>query len=217
MEEIEKYFEKMAEKNSPTPKNKKMVYNSRELHVEDIAIAYVVHNADGSFTQIKMHRSSIKKVWTTIIAETEKSKTSVTEMRLAPLPAWEDPETRKRHVYSQGMAVQPNECMRKCLQRMPIQNPVLLVCWDKVPCRPENNKCKQWKIILFTNGTDTTNSAGGPIVLVHTSAGTMQLDEDGIQSVASSVFINWLQQKVQTDGWEIISLMAMAASVRFRE
>ncbi len=75
---------------------------------------------------------------------------------------------------------------------------------------------KKANIILFTNGTDTCKCKGGPIVLVHTAAGTAQLDEPGIQSIASSAFIEWLQNKVQTEGWEIISLMAMAASVRVK-
>ena len=203
-----------------TPQRKRIEYSSKAVEAKDIAVAYVVHNADGSFTQLKMHKTEIKAVWTTVIAETEKNKNSVTDMRLAALNDWQDPNARKREVYAQGVAVQPNECLCKCLKRNPIDNPVLLVVWETNPSTPAPSvscKRKDCNIVLFTNGTDTTKSGGGPVVLVHTASGIEQLDEPGIQTIASSAFIEWLQNKVEGEGWKVISLLPMAASVRVKK
>ena len=183
--------------------------------LQDIAVAYVVHNADGSFTQLQMHRMEVKQVWTTVIAETEKARNSITDLRLAPLDQWEDEGQRKRSVYAQGVAVQPNECLCKCLKRKNIVNPVLLVVWEHL-ARIRNRKAcctrkTNWSIILFTN---STKCKGGPVILVHTASGTAQLDEQGVDTIASSAFIEWLENKVQTEKWEVISLDATAASVR---
>ena len=204
-----------------TPQRRRVEYSSKAVEAKDIAVAYVVHNADGSFTQLKMHKTEIKAVWTTVVAETEKNKNSVTDMRLAPLSKWEDPTTRKRVVYAQGVAVKPNECLCKCLNRNPIDNPVLLVVWETPPSTPTHIanssfccKRKDWNIVLFTNGTDTTKCGGGPVVLVHSASGTAQLDEKGIQTIASGPFIEWLQNKVEEEGWKVISLLPTAASVR---
>ena len=223
---IEQFIQQMGSmgrqsKDDHEPTRKTVAYSHKELKVEDITVAYVVNNADGSFTQLKIHKTAVKAVWTSIIAETEKNKNSVTDMRLAPLDEWEDPNRRKRNVYSRGVTVQPNECLCKCLKRNPVNNPVLLVVWERSPSTNLANKSiccmrKKWKIVLFTNSTDTTRCKGGPIILVHTASGTVQLDEVGIQTVSSSAFIDWLQTKVQTEGWEIISLLPMAASVRMR-
>jgi hypothetical protein len=84
----------------------------------------------------------------------------------------------------------------------------------------ENSKVcsapKQWDVILFTDGTDTTKCKGGPVILVHTASGSAQLAEDNIYSVASSAFIAWLQNKAAIEGWEIISLTMTSASVRMK-
>jgi hypothetical protein len=50
--------------------------------------------------------------------------------------------------------------------------------------------------------------------LLSPASGTAQLDEKGIQTIASSAFIEWLQHKVEEEGWKVISLLPMAASVR---
>ena len=193
------------------PERKAMAYSRKQLQVKDITVAYVVHNANGSFTELRMHKTEVKQVWTTVIAETEKAKNSITDLRLAPLNQWEDRNQRKRDVFEQGVVVQPRECLCKCLKQNNIENPVLLVVWE----HPVHSCTrKKWSIILFTNGTDTTKCKGEPVILVHTASGTAQLDEQGVKTIASSAFIEWLQNKVQTEKWEIISLNDMAASVR---
>ena len=199
------------------PERKTVAYARKELQVKDIAVAYVVHNADGSFTQLMIHKTEVKQVWTTVIAETEKAKNSITDLRLAPLDQWEDGSQRKRNVYAQGVVVQPKECLCKCLKRNNIENPVLLVVWEH-PAHIRNSKVgctrkKNWNIILFTN---STKCKGGPVILVHTASGTEQLDEQGVNTIASSAFIEWLEKKIQTEKWEVISLDATTASVRVR-
>jgi hypothetical protein len=212
-----------ATRQAPKTQRRTLAISQKKLQVQDISVAYVVHNADGSFTQLRIQKTEIKAVWTTIVAETEKAKNSVTDLRLAPLDEWEDESRRKRNVYARGVTVEPHECLCKCLKQNPIENPVLLVVWERPPSTPtrmENSKVcsvpKQWDIILFTNSTDTTKFKGGPIILVHTASGSAQLAEDNIYSVASSAFIAWLQNKAAIEGWEIISLTMTSASVRMK-
>jgi hypothetical protein len=207
--------------NTYEPKREveRKTYSRAQMQVKEIAVAYVVHNADGSFTQLQMRKTQVTQVWTTVIAETEKAKNSVTDLRLARLDEWEDQSRRKRNVYARGVVVQPKQCLCRFLKANPIENPVLLVVWEH-PVHLGNDKIccarKKWSIVLFTNGTDTTKCKGGPVILVHTASGTAQLDEEGITTIASSAFIEWLQNKVQTEKWEVISLNAVAASVRVK-
>jgi hypothetical protein len=193
---------------------KRTTRTSKELHVEDLSIAYVLHNADGSFETVKMHKTSIKAAWTTIVAETQSSNNTVIDMRMAPANLWERKNIRRRDVFANGVQVQPNQCLRKFLKHANIEDPILLVCWDKPPPSEQCCKRKEWQYYLFTNGTDHTS--GEPVVLVHSATGISQLDEEGIQSVASSKFINWITGKTHSDGWEIVSLLGMAASVRVK-
>ena len=199
---------------------RRTTYSEKELHAEDLTIAYVVHNADGSFDTVKMRKTSVKAAWTTIISETQSNNTTISDMRMAALDEWGKPNTLKRNVYKQGIQVQPNQCLRKFLRKTPIENPVLLVCWD-IPAAAEPhqhdpsiccNKRKEWQYFLFTNGTGES----GPIVLVHSATGISQLDEEGIQSVGSSKFLDWITRKNHDEKWEIISLLGMAASVRVK-
>jgi hypothetical protein len=140
-------------------------------------------------------------------------------MRMAALDEWGKPNIRKRNVYKQGIQVQPNQCLRKFLRQTPIDNPVLLVCWEN-PTSTEPHahdpsiccKSKEWRYFLFTNGTGES----GPIVLVHSATGISQLDEEGIQSVGSSKFLDWITRKNRDEKWEIISLLGAAASVRVK-
>jgi hypothetical protein len=198
------------------PRTTKRTSTQKELHREDLSIAYVTHNSDGSFTQVRLSKSSIKAAWTTIIEETQNSNSTVADMRMAPLAEWERPDTRRRNVYNLGLPVQPNQCLSKFFQQTPIENPVLLVCWETAPslaCK----KREEWRYVIFTNGTDTSCSCGGrPSVLVHSSAGVSQLNEPGIESVSSKNFIEWIDKKTRDDGWEIISLVETAASVRMK-
>ena len=186
----------------------------KELHAEDLTVAYVLHNADGSFKTVKIHKTTIQAAWTTIITETKSNHSSITDMRMADANMWEKGNTRRRDVFDSGMTVQPNQCLRNFLKQANINDPILLVCWEKPPHDPKMCcKRKEWQYFLFTNGTDTQ---GGPIVLVHSSTGVCQLDEEGIQSIASSKFINWITGKTKNDKWEIVSLMGTAASVRVK-
>ena len=188
----------------------------KELHAEDLTVAYVLHNADGSFKTVKIHKTSIQAAWTTIITETKSNNNSITDMRMADANMWEKGNTRRRDVFDSGMAVQPNQCLRNFLKQANINDPILLVCWEKPPHVHDPKMCckrKEWQYFLFTNGTDTQ---GGPIVLVHSSTGVCQLDEEGIQSIASSKFINWITGKTKNDKWEIVSLLGTAASVRVK-
>ena len=220
---FDKWMQQMKElKNPPPPETvtkRRVSYTNAELQAKALAVAYVARNADGSFTQFKIHKTEIKAVWTTIVAETQSNRNAITDLRLAPLDEWEDPERRKRNVFARAVPVQPNECLRQCLRRQPMGNPVLLVCWEKPPtASPQPTpsmgcKRKAWHYFLFTNGTDTD---GKPVVLVHSASGTKQLDEDGIQSVSSSPFIKWASDKANTEKWEIVSLTNHSASVRIR-
>ncbi len=223
--------------------------SKKELQASNLAIAYVARNPDGSFTQFKIHTTEIKAVWTTVVAETQSNGNAITDLRLAPLEEWEDPARRKRVIFARGVPVKPNECLGKCLQQQSIENPVLLVCWERVPQQQQhqnnnnnsrrtssssssscnnnnnnyynnrhnnNNNIKQWNYFLFSNGTDTATHRGGPVVIVTSASGTQQLDEEGIQSVASSAFINWITKKAKEERWEIISLTNLSASARVR-
>ena len=212
-----------------TNNNKRVSYASKELQASNLAIAYVARNPDGSFTQFKMQKTEIKAVWTTVVAETQSNGNAITDLRLAPLEEWEDPARRKRVIFARGVSVKPNECLCKCLQRQSIENPVLLVCWERAPQQSRRTTCnnnttpcnskhtsKQWNYFLFSNGADTATHRGGPVVIVTSASGTQQLDEEGIQSVASSAFINWITKKAQEERWEIISLTNLSASARVR-
>ena len=224
--DFDKWMEQMKQLQTPTPEptKKRIAYSRKELQASDLAVAYVTRNSDGSFTQFKIHKTSIRAVWTTVVAETQSNKNAVTDLRLAPLDEWENPDRRKRNVFAHGVPIQPNECLKKCLQNQPIENPVLLVCWEKPPQAavvPQYKKActqssKEWHYFLFTNSTDTSETNGGPVVLVHSATGTHQLDECGIKSVASSAFINWVTNKVRSDSWQVISMTNMSTSVRVR-
>ena len=43
-------------------------YSKAELQAEQISIAYVQRNADGSFETLRMNKTAIKAAWTTIVA-----------------------------------------------------------------------------------------------------------------------------------------------------
>lgn len=224
---FEKWMQQMKDLQTPPTRQpppavttkRRLSYTNAELHAKALTIAYVARNADGSFTQFKIHKTEIKAVWTTIVAETQSNQNAITDLRLAPLDEWEDPERRKRNVFARGVTVQPNECLQQCLRKQSMGNPVLLVCWEKPPPAPPQhtpNMCckrKAWHYFLFTNGTDAD---GKPVVLVHTASGTKQLDEEGIQSVSSSPFIKWMTDKANAAKWEIVSLTELSASVRIR-
>ena len=179
-----------------------------KLHAEDLTIAYVVHNSDGSFTEVKMRRSSMEAAWTNIVEETQSSNNAVAEMRMAPLEQWKRQDMRKRNVYSTAFPVQQNQCLLKFLQQTPIEDPVLLVCWEAAPGCRVCGKGTKWQYVLFTD----TECEDGPMVLVHTDTGTRHLEEEGIQTIASSKFIGWITKK----GWDVISLTGNSASVRLK-
>ena len=215
-----------TERPPAAPMRRTTKASSKELHVQDLAVAYVRHNPDGSFTQFKLHKTSVQMAWTTIIAETTRNKNQITDMRMAPLDEWKDPPSRgKRVIYANAEPVQPNEDLDQFLMQKPIDNPVLLVCWDKAPDavvvanangKKKHCKRKQWHYCLFTGGVDITKPKGGPIILVHTETGTCQLDEEGLECISSAAFIDWITHKVNTEGWEVISLTNMSASVRMK-
>jgi hypothetical protein len=205
--------------------------SSKELHVKDLAVAYVKENPDGSFTQFKLHTTSVQVAWTTIIAETTRNNNQITEMRMAPLSEWKHPPLHgKRVIYANAARVNPNEDLCQFLRQRPIENPVLLVCWENnnsdnnaatTTTAHKNNKkkhCKhkEWHYCLFTGGVDITKPKGGPIILVHTETGTCQLDEAGVNCIASSAFIDWITHKVNNEEWEVISLTNLSASVRVK-
>jgi hypothetical protein len=226
---FEKWMQQMKDLQTPPTRQpppavttkRRLSYTNAELHAKALTIAYVARNADGSFTQFKIHKTEIKAAWTTIVAETQSNQNAITDLRLAPLDEWEDPERRKRNVFARGVTVQPNECLQQCLRKQSMGNPVLLVCWERPPTAPQQPdptpkiccKRKTWHYFLFTNGIV---SDGKPVVLVHTASGTKQLAEAGIQTVSSSPFIQWVSGKVNTAKWEIVSLTELSASVRIR-
>ena len=224
--------------NPPTPqqltRRRALYASSKELHVKDLAVAYVRKNSDGSFTQLKIHKTTVEAAWTTIIAETTQNTNQITDMRMAPLDKWENPAPHgKRVIYANAETVQPQEDLGRFIRNKSIRNPVLLVCWENAPqqtCtdvaeQPSSSKhinkkkhCKrrQWHYCLFTGGVDITKPKGGPVILAHTEVGTSQLDEDGVNCIASSAFIDWITHKVNTEGWEVISLTNLSASVRVK-
>ena len=135
----------MKELKTPPPPEtvtkRRVSYTNAELQAKALAVAYVARNADGSFTQFKIHKTEIKAVWTTIVAETQSNGNAITDLRLAPLEEWEDPARRKRVIFARGVSVKPNECLCKCLQRQSIENPVLLVCWERAPQQSRRTTC----------------------------------------------------------------------------
>ena len=227
----------VAEAQQQQQTSRKALYaSSKELHVKDLVVAYVRKNSDGSFTQLKIHKTKVEAAWTTIIAETTKNTNQITDMRMAPLEKWENPAPHgKRVIYAEAEPVQPQEDLGQFIRNRTIRNPVLLVCWENAPSscsavveqqqqpttkhinhKKKNCKRRQWYYCLFTGGVDITKPKGGPVILAHTEVGTSQLDEDGINCIASSAFIDWITHKVNTEGWEVISLTNLSASVRVR-
>ena len=197
--------------------------SQRELHVEDLTVAYVVHNADGSYRTVKMRKTTVKAAWTTIISETQSNNNLITDMRMAAANKWENKTTRRRDVFEEGIRVNPNQCLRKFLNRANIEDPILLVCWEQPPDTTTTTAIKVpeaaggWQYYLFTDGTDASCAGeGGPIILVHSAAGICQLDENGIKTIGSSKFIEWITKKTAHDGWELISLTDRSASVRVK-
>lgn len=228
---FDQWMQKMKQNQADTGDQAPRSYSaasSMEVSKSDLEIAYVARNPDGSFTQFKMTKTAMKAVWTTVIAETQSSQTSITDIRLASLDQWVDPQVgRKRVVFARAARVQPNECMKRLMQRNPIENPVLLVCWERPPAQWKktnpsphvHNKAmccrrKEWHYILFTNSTKACS--GKPIIIVTTATDSQPLYEEGIDTIASCAFVNWITQKVRTEKWEIISLTKNSASARVK-
>jgi hypothetical protein len=193
----------------------------KELHAEQLSVAYVVKNPDGSFSTVNIHRTTVQAAWTTVVQETRSHQNQIVDMRMAPRDMWGKENVRRRDVYSKATPVRERDNLCDLIQQARLSNPLLLVCWDRPVQTPHKHNPKMccprkcWQYYIFTNGNDPS-CGGGPVVLVHSANGIGQLDEQGILSVGSSKFLRWLTEKTQKDGWEVVSLTDEAASVRLK-
>jgi hypothetical protein len=209
-------------RNTPTTITR-TTSTKKELQAEQLSVAYVVKNPDGSFSTVNIRKTSVQAAWTTIISETRNHQNQIVDMRMAPRDMWGKENVRRRDVFDKAMPVNQKDNLCDIIRQSSFNDPLLLVCWDRPQAsahRHDPKKCckrKQWQYYIFTNATDAACSGtGGPIVLVHSAEGIGQLDEGGIISIGSTKFLAWITEKTRTDGWEVISMTDEAASVRFK-